>query len=403
MTNRSAVDTIKGYFYQFDLTIKKILELKEDGESIIIEGIEDIDVKSTDEDTAIQCKYYAKSEYNHSVIAKPIRLMLTHFKESISSSLPAINYYLYGYFKRGQDKLTLPLDVQQLKERFLIYRKDNERYELHNILDLTDQELETFLKQLTININADDYDTQLTDIHNSFTAKFKCSLFQAEHYYYNNALQVIKRLATSNSIEDRTITKKEFLDEIDKSQLLFNEWFHIYKERKEINKSYRDEYFSTLNVSPFERFFLIEVDPSSYTRSYLKELLFIISNKWSKLSQRERNSYCPYVYIHKLDYSELIQLKGELITEQFRVIDGFDFSGASFNVNSVLQTATYHNNIKLKILNSLDDLILSLESSTKTREIYQFYLEEEYFDYNSAAVKHIKIPVEEIKDIKEII
>ncbi len=248
MTNRSAVDTIKGYFYQFDLTIKKILELKEDGESIIIEGIEDIDVKSTDEDTAIQCKYYAKSEYNHSVIAKPIRLMLTHFKESISSSLPAINYYLYGYFRRGQDKLTLPLDVQQLKERFLIYRKDNKRYELHNILDLTDQELETFLKQLTININADDYDTQLTDIHNSFTAKFKCSLFQAEHYYYNNALQVIKRLATSNSIEDRTITKKEFLDEIDKSQLLFNEWFHIYKEEKKLTSH------TEMNIFYFECF-----------------------------------------------------------------------------------------------------------------------------------------------------
>ncbi len=74
--NRSAVDTIKGYFYQFDFTIKKLLELSNETDSVAIERVEDVDLKTSSEEIAIQCKYYSKSEYNHSVIAKPIRFTL---------------------------------------------------------------------------------------------------------------------------------------------------------------------------------------------------------------------------------------------------------------------------------------------------------------------------------------
>ena len=39
MTNRSATDTIKGYFYQFDYSIKKILESPNPNDSVTIEGL----------------------------------------------------------------------------------------------------------------------------------------------------------------------------------------------------------------------------------------------------------------------------------------------------------------------------------------------------------------------------
>ena len=75
---RTAIDTIRGYYYQFDLYALQILESK--GEKITLEGIEDVDVNSATETTAIQCKYYEGTTYNHSVIAEPIRWMLKHFK-----------------------------------------------------------------------------------------------------------------------------------------------------------------------------------------------------------------------------------------------------------------------------------------------------------------------------------
>ena len=56
---RSAIATIKGYYYQFDYFILQLLKCNNETDSICIEGIEDVDLKTVDESTAIQCKYYA--------------------------------------------------------------------------------------------------------------------------------------------------------------------------------------------------------------------------------------------------------------------------------------------------------------------------------------------------------
>lgn len=57
MASRSATNTIKGYFYQFDNTILEILNKSDDSAHIVIEGVEDIDVETEYEKLAIQCKY----------------------------------------------------------------------------------------------------------------------------------------------------------------------------------------------------------------------------------------------------------------------------------------------------------------------------------------------------------
>ena len=54
--SRQAIDTIRGYYYQFDLTISQILEQKNEKNTITIEGVEDIDIASIDGNTTIQCK-----------------------------------------------------------------------------------------------------------------------------------------------------------------------------------------------------------------------------------------------------------------------------------------------------------------------------------------------------------
>lgn len=46
--DRSAVSTIKGYFYQFDYTILQLLRLENMSDKVMVEGIEDIDVMSLD-------------------------------------------------------------------------------------------------------------------------------------------------------------------------------------------------------------------------------------------------------------------------------------------------------------------------------------------------------------------
>ena len=76
---RDAVDAIRGYYYQFDYYILQLLKAQNASDEITLEGIEDIDILSEKTLTAVQCKYYVKTEYNHSVIAPPIRLMLEDY------------------------------------------------------------------------------------------------------------------------------------------------------------------------------------------------------------------------------------------------------------------------------------------------------------------------------------
>lgn len=62
MADRAAHATIKGYCYQFDYSILQIL-LGKDEDSFVIEGVEDIDIISSNEITAVQCKYYEGTKY----------------------------------------------------------------------------------------------------------------------------------------------------------------------------------------------------------------------------------------------------------------------------------------------------------------------------------------------------
>lgn len=44
-----------------------------------------------------------------------------------------------------------------------------------------------------------------------------------------------------------------------------------------------------------------------------------------------------------------------------------------------------------------------MDAITKTRRIYQFHLGSSYFDYDKPAVRHVKIQVEQLSDVKSII
>jgi len=99
-----------------------------------------------------------------------------------------------------------------------------------------------------------------------------------------------------------------------------------------------------------------------------------------------------------------VALKKELANEEYGFIDGYDFLGADFNVKLITRPATYDNGIKLKVLNSIADLTAAMTGAlTRTRQVYQFYLGQSYFDPANEAVKHVKIQLKKFTDIKAII
>jgi len=132
--NRSAEATIAGYLYQFDNAILRILN-SDESDSVIIEGIEDIDIENPEKIKEVfQLKYYSGTDYSPSSISDPIQQMLKHFKlVEQGEQLPA-NYYLIAHFKSNIDSLKVDANnklcqqddgtkaIDFLKEKLLTYK-----------------------------------------------------------------------------------------------------------------------------------------------------------------------------------------------------------------------------------------------------------------------------------------
>lgn len=402
MSNRSATETIKGYFYQFDYSINKLLNLTNEADEITVEGIEDVDIETIDDSTAVQCKYYSKQEYNHSLIAKPIRAMLSHFKELKEKRKLFIKYHLYGFYRSGQHKLALPLTLDFLKEKLLTYKSNKITYKHHETLTLDDLDLTQFINLLEVDINAKDYDAQRGIIISTLQSVFSCSIFYAEYGLYNSALNEIRKLSINDNIDSRKITKKEFLKRIDQKECLFNTWFLELKGKRKYYKEMKEKYFkSVLNRDPIERLFIIE-PPVNTSISDLTDIVSIISKKYSNLKDREPNNYCPYIYFHQLPEQDLVKLKQQLHNEEFNFIDGYTFKGSSFSANAISKPATSENMIILKLLSDKSDILDTFKFITKRKEFYQFYVSNRMLLLEDE-VKTVNIQIQELSSIKEII
>lgn len=387
--DRTAIDTITGYYYQFDYYILQLLSQDNPANIVTIEAIEDVDIHTQDEYTAVQCKYYEKTEYNHSVISRPIRLMLKNFKEN-STSRDRRNYMLYGHFSSGQSKLQQPISIDFFKSKFLTYTEKQIKHEYHKELNLSDDELKEFLHHLSIDINACKIDDQKNKIIKKLKELFNCNEFEAECYYYNNALRFVRKYATAQDINNRAVSKAIFIEEIDQKQFLFDSWYIEYKGIKEYCSLVKKQYFSTLNISPYERFFIIDCD-QQISEQKIKSLINKISKNWSKLSRRENKPFCPYIYLRGLTDQTVINIKQALQDDDIYFIDGYDFKGSCFSPKSISRKATFYNKIKLKLVTELKEIDLILPELSTTRIIYEFYINEPFYECTEHQLCYIKI------------
>ena len=396
--DRSAVDTIRGYCYQFDKSIIEILSLKSDTDSIEVEGIEDVDVIQDNECSAIQCKYYEKSSYNHSVIAKPIRLMLQHFSENRKA---AVKYFLYGHYKDGHEKLPASISVEFLKEKFLSYTKDKVQYEEHIALGLSDEDLTFFLEHLKIDIHAKNFDEQSKSVIQKIIELFDCTKEEAVHYYYNSAFSIVAKLACEQ--RNRVISKSEFINRLDNKKALFNSWMYKYKGRELYLKKLKKDFFSrSLNTQAYDRFFILDASSAASIED-VKECIYTIQYNWTNLSKRNPNPYSPFIYIFNKDQCFLHALKKELYTEGLNFVDGYNYFGSEFCVDTLNQ-AKQNRDVKFQYIETEKDLIQAVNSTESRTEVYQFYVTNSdlSFDFDEG-IKYTKLQVYDFSEIKEIV
>lgn len=393
--DRSAVDTIRGYCYQVDKTIVEIFSLPQMDDSIDIECIEDIDVYNDGHLTAIQCKYYESTDYNHSVISKPIRLMLSHFKDNKEKGA---NYYLFGHYKSGQNKLTLPLKVDFFKSNFLTYTEKQIKHEYHIENGLTEEDLQAFLDRLVININAKSFTDQKKQTIQIIKNHFQCEDYEAEHYFYSNAFR--KTYDISCNKKDRRIKKSDFIESINKSRVLFNIWFYQYEGRKEYLRKLKESFISrSVNTSPYARFFILESQDKTDIKT-VKDCIYKIQSNWSNLSKRAVRPYSPFLLVHGISEDQLYELKNQLYNENLIFADGYPFKGSVFTPK-ILVEGFSNKEIHFQFINDIDDFNEILNSIHIRKEVYQFYTKN-CLDIPSQ-LPQVNIQVKDFADIKEIV
>ena len=410
-TDRTAIDTITGYYYQFDYYILELLRCTDPSTTVCIEVIEDVDIATADETTAVQCKYYAKTELQPSTLKRPIQLMLEHFARN-PSTRGNLRYSLYGHYKSGQNNIPAVIDLDYLKDKFLTYTstetdsktkaKKKVEHRVHEDLGLSDAELQLFLKQLHIDVNAPSFEDQEAQIITLLKDQFRCTDMEAE-FYYSNALRLIRELSTRQAMTDRAITAEQFRKQINTSSQLFDTWYLKFRGQKAYCNAVRKQYFTALNSSPDARFFLIDCDEQSSVQE-LKSLILLLMRKWSKLSKYEPSPFCPYVLIHGTTPEMIVEVKRALYNDGIRFIDGYNFLGADYDPDSIVIRPTYTNGIKLKFLTKLDQLDSTLEACRKRpRVVYQFYLDKPYYNPDSCDFMIHSIRITETSHITQMI
>lgn len=86
----------------------------------------------------------------------------------------------------------------------------------------------------------------------------------------------------------------------------FEVWLLHKNGAEKFTKAIKKKYFNNgFNISPYNRFFIIECD--KYTSiTELKSIVLRISEKYSKLTQRANPKFCPYFCFYSINDVQLI-------------------------------------------------------------------------------------------------
>ena len=394
MTTRAADATIKGYYYQFDTSILKLLELRTNADSITIEGIEDIDINTATEATAIQCKYLSKPRFINSSVREPITLMLEHFVNPTTSN--DYKYVLYAHFENEIPGNEPNIDLNKLKE-ILTYTENKVVKHYHTDNGITDAKLSAFITQFKL-IFGKKFNTQQQEVIQKLKAKFSCSEFEADTLYYNNALRIVIDKAIKKNVSQRILSRADFVNGIDCSKKLFNEWFIRLRSKKEYLKLAAQGLKSTRALEPTRTKMIVigkEILLADNTELPIEVFIENIVAKFYKLNSTLRSSK-PLTISLDCDSPTLSIIKKLLIDNEIAFNDGYEsisFSSHHFNKEPVINTTANGQKISkssysVKII-SRDCLIANITTIQQPNVLLNFSKDDlpnsftngQYFDF----------------------
>lgn len=287
--SRIADSVIKGFLYQFNLTLNELLEANDDA-IIQVEGIiEDIDIINDEGIVAVQCKYHEEQErYSLSKIYKPILQML---KTHLESNDNDISFILYAYFPAESNKV-IKLTEDDI---MIMLRTTNVDYISKYICEIsppTEQCIIDICKKQRKNQadkgklrqyyqrNPVQFSKEIREFINdrlqiifgvsyeNLEVNTKSKLVEAglnkddvEGLLYPNAIHKIAVLSSNPNNDARKVKRKEFLDVlIQTKKIAISRWTKELKNYSQLITSRRNQLITNLNQNCRKRYFIINTE-----------------------------------------------------------------------------------------------------------------------------------------------
>jgi hypothetical protein len=313
--NRAAVAPITGYTYQFDLSILQILRAGLDSE-VTVEGIEDVDIFSRDENVAVQCKYYSSREFSLASIRTAILPMLDSFVGGREWT-----YRLHVYFKSGPD-VPPRLNLDELKKSLTEDKRLPTPHRIEHFAKYSDTQLEAFLENFEITSGLE-FDAQRELVIGELERALGCSLDDARDLYHANALSAVMALSIKSSRTDRKVTRQAFLASIDKKMLMFTRWHkEIIGEARVVRDIRRRVKGGKLLASVRWRFLVVDDAEAWHTRGFVRLQDIALRLATEDYGSGKLTTAKPWTIVVEGDGSELINLKRYLLEKLIPFSDG---------------------------------------------------------------------------------
>ena len=362
---------IKGFLFQFDLTMIKILNNPQ--KKIQFEQIQDINY----ENYVIQVKHKETQNYSDSKIRKPIIQLIEIFSNDSSKKLN-----LYCHFKDQAP------NIRVLKLAELDKILGNEKSKFKRPLKLQ------FIKNFHL-VFSHDYNSQFLELIELIKQVYTNNNDSLAIYYHSIFRSRLLELAIKNK-GMRELNKSD-LDEYlkDVRKVFFHSTYTEFLSKEQYEKIIKKEFFTikTPNLNNFERLFLIDVNKNDHIVDIQKTINNIIKKYF-----RPNKSPAPIICFHNIPLTDLNLIKQALIDQGVFFNDGTFFNGDRFRIDRFLEKSK---DKPLKLLTS--ENLSEVTSKLSINEIYQFYTNNLLPIQTTSSTKYIQIYTKDIEQITKIV
>lgn len=302
----------------------------ESGQSLRVEGIEDIDVWG-EVPSVVQVKYYEGQRWSLSSIRNAVHELLKSFASGLT-----VKYILYVHFGSGN----LPpesLSLDELKE-CLTYRPRQKPAQLL-YKEFEEKQLSDFIEHFQICPGASLREQrQITT--SAIAAALSCSEEEAEHLHRMRAVQFLHEVAVRKAEEERTITRDDLLKRIGDREIIYSRWHkEIVGQESFLNATVRKLKSAHFNVSNTYRGVYLEVNRSNIAS--VQRLACELAQDMLGTTRRRTTAAKPWTLILRGEDSLIADVKKSLIQDALPFNDGFEslqFSPALFTEPVVVKS-----------------------------------------------------------------